>query len=193
MQSLKLFFKKLVNFFKAKKMNETFKIPKVPRHSYHTGEVILYSYYLKTLGIDQTLNLGDWYYIKNPDGLTVAKLYSKITFDFDDFTEFSNGEYIRMITQEEALNILSIYGYKYANDTVPIITAEDGQTSVNFDNDDCKVGIVTLAGSAHAAHLKAAYLITAQSKSLHEISNAMKESKFFGGETNEGEDTSDGE
>jgi hypothetical protein len=190
MNIFKYIYNKFMSLFKVKKMSDPFKVPKVPRHSYHTGEVILYSYYLKTLGLDQTLNYGDWYYIQS-EGRTLAKLYSKASFDYDDFTEFTKDEYIRMVTQEEALNILNIYGYNYANDTIPIVTAADGQTSVHFDNDDYKAGIVTLANSSHSAHLKAAYLVLCQSKALHDIGNAMKTSKFFNINTKDADESSD--
>lgn len=156
-----------------------FKFPSNKNPSFSI-ETVLYSFYLKTLGVDQTLKYGDWYY--NCDGdLSEIMVYSvKKDYDnYDDFKLLSDGNYVRIISQEEGLNILRTMGYKYTTEGQPIIISDDGQTNVSFDNDIGKVGITTTATSCHAAHLKAAYLVSAQTKIVMDANNTLSKTNFF--------------
>lgn len=163
-----------------------FKFPSnFPRHYVNSLDVALYSMYLKSLGADQTLKYGDWYYIRDEEtNQPVAYLFEKedaleeLSGKSMDF--FLNGEYVRAISQDEAISIMRRLRYEYSENNPPIdIDQEDGETTVAFDNHQLQIGIVTSASNPHAAHLKAACLACAQSKAFSTANEDLVKSKMF--------------
>lgn len=183
-------FKRLILYFKGESaLKDEFLPPNLPRNVNNSTDVIIYSFYLKCLGVDQTLEYGSWYYAPEENTL-LCKVYHKTEeeLDMDTFDMMADSNYFRMITQDEALGLLNYYGYKYADDTNPIVISPiDGRANVSFDNDFNQVALVVGCSSVHAAHLKALYLVLCQNKNTLESQAVLKKCKFFKfNNTNEG-------
>lgn len=167
-----------------------FELPKVAKHSLNYVDVIVYSYYLKSLGLEQKLQYGDWYATGNLDekgnhtGKTLIHLYTKLPNEdkdenFDDFEFEINGQYVRIVPQDEALNLIKALGFNYAYSHTPIDIQEDNKTCVAFENPTSEVVISASATNPHAAHLKAACLIVSQYKAVVEANNNMGKLNMF--------------
>lgn len=162
-----------------------FKVPEFSRNSANSMEVILYSYYLKVLGVPQNLTYGDWYYVptdENEQGF-LCKVYHKEStnddkFNFSDF-ELLSSKYIRMVSIDEALALLNFYGYYYSEENAILISPMDRKAIIALDNNLAQTGITAAGSCIHGAHLKALFMVMSNYKSLTEIDNCMLKSGIF--------------
>lgn len=144
------------------------KFPEVPRTYVASPEVRLFSYYFKKLGANQDLSYGDWYYIEE-NGLGITKIYYKNDVNnYDDFKFFASKRYIRIIGQDEALNIIRVLGYDYAYEC-PVEFNEFGQITLKLESYDGATSLSVTASNAHAAHVKAAFLAYTQIKNINDL------------------------
>lgn len=161
-----------------------FEFPKVGKHTINL-EVLIYSSYLKTLGADQQLSYGDWYCTsEDPDlknGKFIVALYTKKEADInaEDIEFAANDKYVRIINQEEALNIIRSMGFGYSEVHTPIFIEPNGKATVIFENLKSEITSIIAADNLHAAHLKTAFTLLSQNKVSCEASNDMTNQGIF--------------
>lgn len=136
-------------------LNETTEIsPKLQRFYVLDADVALYSYYLKLAGVSQDLEFGDIYYLVQ-DGKTVVRSFEG-TADLESYEDFefrSNAHYVRMVRQEEALNMIMSLGFSsdgfYMSEQFCNLTLANPILAMNF---------TVAAHNTHSTILKAAYI-----------------------------------
>ena len=161
--------------------NGEFRLPSVPRSYMANADVILYSNYIKDLGINQNLEYGDWYYVR--DGTYgISKIFYKNDMNnFEDFEFLTNKDkYIRLISQEEALNVIRSLGYDYSFESPIITNALTGGVEISITNLFFGVTFKASSSTAHGAHVKAAYLAYLHRKTISDSNLKLKNHKEFG-------------
>ena len=165
-----------------KKMDKKpYSIPELRKNYYNDPEVMVLSYYLKTIGLSQNLNAGDIYYVKNEEGMPKVWVYTKNEADtYEEFDFLSSGNYFRMITQEEALTLIKYCGYNH-DPVGGIDVQDDGETRLSFMSPTLRSNVGVNAGNIQAAYLKAAYLVAANNKMIADANTLMEKDDFFKG------------
>ena len=161
--------------------HDKYSIPDLRKNYYNDPEVMILSYYLKTIGMSQNLQAGDIYYVKNENGMPRAWVYTKNEADtYEEFDFLSSGNYFRMITQEEALTLIKYCGYSH--DAIGgIEVQDDGETRLSFQSPTLRANVGVLAGNIQAAYLKAAYLVAANNRAISDANLLMEKEDFFKG------------
>lgn len=156
----------------------SFKFPERLLNIPNDPEILVYSAYLKTMGIDQDLKLGDWYYQKDEEGSYEPKLHYKNNVeDTKDFELATSGGFIRLISFEEALDALKSFNYFLSEDSMQIEeNDEDATTTLNIVNPALDICFKATSTSLHAATLKALYLASAVYKSNTEANSDLEDS-----------------
>ena len=158
---------------------DAFKIPDVPKTYIASQDVINYSFFLKKLGLSQKLEYGDWYCLSDKGGV-VCKIYHKENVDsMNEFELFTDKNYVRIVNQEEALNLLKISEYKHPIKNAIAINPY-GYTTMRFDNHIIGNGIIVSASSEHGCCVKAAYMALATRKLMTEFSDSFDRYGFSG-------------
>lgn len=162
-----------------KKTKKPYSIPELRKNYYQDPEVVILSYYLKTLGVNQNLNAGDIYYVKSEEGLPKAWIYTKNEPDtVDEFEFMTSGNYFRMVTQEEAMTLIRFCGYSH--EPVNGISVEDsGTTTISVGSPTLQTSLTVCGANIHATYLKAAYLVAANNKSLADANDLIETDSFF--------------
>lgn len=150
--------------------------PDVPRTFVATPEVRLYSYYFKKAGANQDLRYGDWYFVLE-NGIPLTKVYHKNDVNsYDDFQFISSKNYIRLITQEEAFNIVRVLGFMFDEEspTMPVdFDFMTGQTTVRIFEPKSSISIEATASNPHGAWVKVAFLAYSQTKHLNDYTSQL--------------------
>ncbi len=155
-----------------------FKFPtKLTTHTELNGDVIAYSFYLKLMGADQSLSFGDWYYTKNEDQETIARIYNKTTMDTGDFDFWTSSNYVRMISQQEALDIIKELGYDIVHSMSGL--SLNNRTTVCINGVTLGVVYTVESSCEHAAYLKAAYLASVTNKNVIDNNKAIESTGLF--------------
>lgn len=161
-------FKSWLKGFRKVEPTNGFKVPEVPRTYVYTEDVLLNSLLLKKLGIAQNLQYGDWYFIKHEDSI-LTKIYHKDGADnMEDFDFLSKGNYVRIIGQDEGLNLLNSLGYTYPKTNAATIY-ENGIRNAKFEHYLQGTGISVSSFTMHGCILRAACIAVQISKMQSEI------------------------
>lgn len=164
---------KMRHLMDDKHKRDEFKMPNnLPRTYVASEDVITYSYYLKQLGVEQNLKYGDWYYIRLEDGTCLTKVFAKGLGDevenWDDFDLYTK-EYFRIVSQEEAINLLRSLGFNYSDDDVPIEIDKFGCVRAVFHSEISGLSLSVDSSNTHGAVLKAACIAAMQAKNFYEL------------------------
>ena len=171
----------------VEKKKFSFKFPQRSSSIPNETEVLIYSAYLKNLGIDQDLKLGDWYYLLDEEsGQYILALNSKKSVDTtEDFELATSGDFIRLISFEEAMDALKQFGYILAEDAPPIEENADGSFTMNVYGSAIDVSLKVTCGSIHATALKALYLASSVYKTNVECNNELAKLPMFSDDEDE--------
>jgi hypothetical protein len=157
-----------------------FKFPEVPRNYMANPEVLAYSYYLKQMNATQELRHGDFYYTQSPEKNSgMVEVYTKVGIDtYDDFNLMSGKNYVRLISESEALNLLRAVGFDFARKD-PIRITNFGIVTLNMWNALFKIGLTVTATCTHSAYVKAAALGFMQVKNLDQYMHKLQTTGFI--------------
>lgn len=151
-------------------------------------EVLVYSAYLKCLGVDQNLKFGDLYFTTFSDGENdqyILGIYGKDGMEnMEDFELASKSELIRIIPIEEALDIIKEFNFQLSEDYLPIEESEEIIT-INLCNQNLSMDLSVSCFGLHSTILKAAYIVSALTKANIDCNNELAHTKFFGDLTSE--------
>jgi len=120
------------------------------------------------------------------------KVYHKNEVDsMEDFEFMSKTDYVRLISQDEAFNILHDLGFMYNMESMdPAIGLTPmGRWYVDVHNPNCGLHFKAEAYNLHSAHLKAAYTAFLHSKNTQDYVIDLNEQGFISEDIQElGED-----
>jgi hypothetical protein len=167
---------------KVEKKKYTFNFPERVPTAPDDPDILIYSAYLKTLGVDQDLKIGDWFYRYDDEvDAYILKLNAKETVDnIEDFEATDAREFIRLVALEEALDALKKFSYVFSEDALPIEENEDGSYTINIYNMALDISLKVTCASLHATVLKALYLAATIFKTNVDCNNSLVNNPLFG-------------